>query len=287
MPGLAIFLPSLELPTYVCRNCGFWQRNFSKPIDCPVCKDYRHILPPKGWDFYNFKEASEAFPMDWEEIQPGLWHFWNDPVDGIGSHSYLLQRDQGNVVFEGATVYSARALEHMVSLGGVRFACASHPHTFGALWQLQDCFDAHIALHKGDLAWTGAFRVTHPFDARLELSPGLRLLHAGIHFTGQTFLADDDLGLIFCGDAMKFDLDETDPRLATAISSHKSFVRSICLTLDEISAYRAVFRQHKFNKVYSPFEQVHNIDNGLVDKYFSCLADKYPHTNFITLSELK
>ena len=286
MPGLDIFLPSLELPPYVCRNCGFWQRSLLKPLDCPICKDFRHILPPGGWSFYNVQEASDAFLMDWEEILPGLWHFWNDPVDGIGSHAYLLQHEQGNIVFEGATVYSAQALEHITHLGGVRFASASHPHTYGALWQLQDCFDAHIALHKDDLIWTNAFRVTHPFDDKLEFSPRLRLLHAGVHFAGQAFLVDDDRGLIFCGDAMKFDLEENHPRNATAISSHKSFVRSISLTPDEIARYRTVFRQYKFNKVYSPFEQVHNVDSSLIDNYLSRLADTYPQTNFIKLIEL-
>lgn len=286
MPGLEIFLPSLKLPAYVCRNCGFWQRNFSKPLDCPVCKDYRHILPPNGWSFYNLEEASKAFLMHWEEILPNLWHFWNDPVDGIGSHSYLLQREQGNIIFEGATVYSLKALEHMNSLGGVQFASASHPHTYGALWQLQDRFDTNIALQKGDLAWTNAFQVTHPFDEKLEFSSGHRLLHAGVHFTGQAFMVDDKLGIVFCGDAMKFDLEEKRPRYAAGISSHKSFVRSLSLTPNEISCYRAAFSQYKFNKVYSPFEQVHNVNSELVDKYFVHLTNKFPETNFTKISEL-
>ncbi len=226
------------------------------------------------------------FPMGWEEILPGLWHFWNDPVDGIGSHSYLVQREQGNLVFEGATIYSASALEHIAALGGVQFASASHPHTYGALWQLQDHFDAHIALHKGDLAWTSAFRVTHPFDDKLDFSPRLRLLHAGVHFEGQAFLVDEDRGLIFCGDAMKFDLRKDNPRSAVAISSHKSYVRSISLTAGEITQYRAVFRQNKFNKVYSPFEQVHNVDSEMVDRYLSRLAEQFPQANFIDLADL-
>ena len=287
MPGLSIFLPSLSLPAYVCRNCGFWQRNFSKPLDCPVCKDFRHILPPGGWSFYNLQEASETFLMDWEEILPGLWHFWNDPVDGIGSHSYLVQREQGNIIFEGATVYSAQALEHIDSLGGVRFASASHPHTYGAMWQLQDHFDANIAIHKEDLGWTNAFQVTHPFDEKLEFSAEHRLLHAGVHFAGQAFMVDDKFGIIFCGDAMKFDLEEKDLRFATGISSHKSFVRSISLTQGEISCYRSAFSQYKFDKIYSPFEQVHNVNSEVVDRYFLHLTDSYPKTNFTKLSELQ
>ena len=287
MPGLAPFLPALQLPAYVCRNCGFWQRDFSRPTNCPLCKDARHVLPVGGWDFYNLEEASEAFPMHWEELLPGLWRFWNDPVDGIGSHSYLIQNKLGNIIFEGATVYSNEALEKLKALGGVRFAAASHPHTYGALWQLQDHFDANIALHVADFSWSTALRVTHPFDEELELLPKLRLLPAGVHFAGQAFLHDEEHGVLFCGDALKFDLDEDNPRYAVSISSHKSFVRSVPLTPRETASYRQVFRQYTFDKTYSPFEQVHNVGSKQVDQFLARIIDDYPQPNFIGLHSLE
>lgn len=286
MPGLVPFLPSLQLPAYVCRNCGFWQRNFAKPTDCPLCRDARHVLPPTGWAFYDFDEASQAFPMHWEELLPGLWRFWNDPVDGIGSHSYLIQHERGNVIFEGATVYSKQALAMIDTLGGVRFASASHPHTYGALWQLQDHFEAEIALHAADFGWSVALRVTHPFDEVLELFPNLRLLHAGVHFAGQAFLHSAKHGVLFCGDALKFDLDENDPRCAISISSHKSFVRSVPLTPRETADYRRVFLQYPFDKTYTPFEQAHNVGSALVDRFLVCLADQYPQPHFIGIDTL-
>ena len=286
MPGLIPFLPSLQLPAYVCRNCGFWQRNFALPTDCLLCKDARHVLPPNGWAFYNFEEASAAFPMHWEELLPGLWRFWNDPVDGIGSHSYLIQHAQGNVMFEGATVYSNKALEKITALGGVDFASASHPHTYGALWQLQDHFEAAIPLQAADFGWSVALRVTHPFDEELELFPNLRLLRAGVHFAGQAFLHSAEHGVLFCGDALKFDLDETNPRQAVSISSHKSFVRSVPLTPNETAEYRSVFQRYSFDKTYTPFEQAHNVDAALVDRFLKCLIDEYPQPQFIGIDTL-
>ena len=85
---------------------------------------------------------------------------------------------------------------------------------------------------------------------------------------------------------MKFDLQKNNPRQAVAISSHKSFVRSISLTPDEITRYRTVFRQYKFDMVYSPFEQVHNVSSELIDRYFSRLAEQFPQANFIELINL-
>lgn len=286
MPGLDIFLPSLRSPAYVCRNCGFWQRKFVKPSDCAVCQDYRHILPSQEWSFYNLEQATLAFPMKWEEMLPGLWRFWNDPVDGIGSHSYLILHEQGNVVFEGATVYSADAIEQIKKLGGVRFVTASHPHTYGAIWQIQELFQANVVLHKADLGWSNAFQVTHPFDEQFDFTAVTRLLHAGVHFDGQAFLYNEDLKIIFCGDAMKIDLDENNSRSAIAISTHKSFVRNISLTRSEINQYRKVFGQYKFDKVFTPFEQTYNLDSQLVDRYLIKLSNEYPQANFIQLNEL-
>ncbi len=283
MPGLKIFLPSLELPTFVCRNCGFWQRAHHTPASCPVCLDYRHILPPTSWQFFDLDEALEAYPMHWEELLPGLWHFWNDPVEGIGSHSYLIQCVDGNILFEGATVYSESALIQIAKLGGTRIASASHPHTYGALWQLQDYFDASIAMHTGDLNWTNAFRVTDPFESDMGLSNGIRLVHAGVHFPGQSFMTYDAHEIVFCGDAMKFDLVQGDLRTAVGISSHKSFVRSIPLTRNEITRYLDAFDKINFSKAYSPFEQVHNVSSLTVKNYFEKLTDRFPYVDFISI----
>lgn len=283
MPGLDIFLPSLKLPAFVCRNCGYWQRNLVKPIDCPICKDYRHILPSGGWSFYNVNEAKQAFPMKWEELFPGLWHFWNDPVDGIGSHSYLIQKSEGNIIFEGAAVYSDAALELISSLGGVHYASASHPHTYGALWQLQDHFDARIAMQTGDLIWTNAFQVTHPFDDQLLICSNIRLIHAGVHFDGQSFLVDDGMKIVYCGDSMKFDFDTNNSNFAVGISSHKSFVRNIPITIKESAKYRDVFSNILFDMAFSPFEQVFNVNTELVEKYFREQSLGLLHANFYKL----
>lgn len=221
--------------------------------------------------------------MHWEELLPGLWHFWNDPVEGIGSHSYLIQHENGNILFEGATVYSQSALAQITKLGGIRIASASHPHTYGALWQLQDHFDAAIAMHVSDLNWTNAFRVTYPVETNMELTSGVRLVHAGVHFPGQSFMSYDAHGIVFCGDAMKFDLAQGDLRTAVGISSHKSYVRSIPLTQTEISTYQDTFDQISFSKAYSPFEQVHNVNSLIVKDYLKILSDRFPYVDFISI----
>lgn len=286
MPGLEPFLPSLQLPPYVCRNCGFWQRNFENPVACPLCLDSRHVLPPEGWSFYDVATAEEQFPCHRERLLPGVWRIWNDPVDGIGSHSYLVQHEQGNVIFEGTAIYSKATLDFIETLGGVAVASSSHPHAYGALWQLQDHFGAEIALQTDDFEWSGALRVTQPFDEVLEIFPGLELVHTAVHFAGHTALVDKTHGILFCGDALKFELDKGDPRKATAIAAHKAFVRGVPLSKKETLRYKEIFARYAYDKTYTPFEQVHNVGTAGVDRFLDLLLAQYPQPEFIALEDL-
>ncbi|RYB02799.1 MBL fold metallo-hydrolase [Lichenibacterium ramalinae] len=285
-PGYLPFAGALDLPAFFCDNCGFWQRHFEAPPACPLCLDARHVVPQTGWSFRTLAEAQALYPCHWEELEPGLWRFWNEPVSGIGSMSYLLQGPAGNLMFEGCAAFSPEALAFIADLGGVQVLAASHPHSYGALWQVQDRFDPELALHPGDLAWSGAVCVTWPFDAVLEPLPGLELHLTAGHFDGHTVLYDRGRRILFCGDALKFELDPADRRRATTISTHKAFVRGIPMTPNELRRYRDVFAPLDFRQTFTPFEQVTNSGRrealALID---SMLASR-PHARPAPLAEL-
>ena len=286
MPGLAPFLSSLQLPAYYCRNCGFWQRYFDTPPACPLCLDSRHVLPPECWHFLAFEQARTAYPMHWRELEPGIWEFWNDPVDGIGAHCYLAQTAAGNFLFEGAAVFSAAALAHIESLGGVAVASASHPHTYGALWQIQDHFDCELALHPGDLGWWSAFCVTWPFDDMLEVLPGVELHHTAGHFDGHAVAWLREPKIVCCGDALKFELDPEDDRRAYSISTHKAFVRGIPCTPDECRRYRAVFAALDFTQTWTPFEPAANSGRERAVALFDRMLAGRAHPHQVAFEDL-
>ena len=258
MPGLTPFLEALRLPAYVCANCGFWQRHFESPVSCPLCLDARHVVPRDGWRFLDQDAARQAWPTHWEELKPGAWRFWNSPVEGIGPSGYLLQQEQGNVFFEGCSVFDEAALDRIATLGGIDILCASHPHAYGALWQLQDRFEPELALPALDFPWSAALRVTWPWDDTLAVMPGVVLHRTGGHFDGHAVLHDARRRLLLCGDALKFELDPADRRRATTISTHKAFVRGVPLTPFELRKYREIFAPLDFTATWTPFEQVDN-----------------------------
>ena len=242
----------MPLSFYVCTNCGFWQKHFAMPLTCPVCTDVRHVLPDDGWDFRSEKQIAASHRTIHNEVQPGVTMFTTEPRIGIAPAGYLIETDDdGNILFEATNWYDDDALA-LIEARGARFLSASHPHAYGAGWQLQRSFDLDdTALHVADLAFTNGLRVSRPFDDDgLELVPGARLLHTGGHFAGHTMLYLADRRILFAGDALKFHLDEN----PIGISCHKAFVNRVPLSHAEIRRYRKVFASLDFTQVFTTFE---------------------------------
>ena len=285
-PGYLPFAGALDLPAYVCDNCGHWQRYFAAPPSCPMCLDARHVTPQDGWRFWTEDQARERFPCHWAEVESGVWRFWNEPVSGIGPSGYLIQTEAGNMGFEGCTVFSEAALAHIATLGGLQVLSASHPHSYGAIWQLQDRFDPELALAAGDFAWSAALHVSWPWDDRLDPLPGLELHRTGGHFAGHAVLFDRTRRILFCGDALKFEHDPHDARRAMTISAHKAFVRGVPLTPRELERYRAVFAPLDFVQTWTPFEQARNSGRAEALALIDAMLNTRPHAAPVPLVDL-
>lgn len=248
-----------DATAWCCTNCGFWQRFPTAPAWCPVCLDPRHAPPAAGWDFRTAVELDGTLDVVADEVEPGLWRFATRPHLGIGGVGYLVVRPEGNVAFESPAWWSDAALRQVDALGGVAWAAASHPHTYGALWRLQERFGCEVSVHTADVTWTGAFTVTWPVDDMLDLGAGLALHHTAGHFPGHVVLHAAERRVLFSGDALKLELAAGDDRLAEAISTHKGFLRGIPLSTAEVRRYRDVFAPLDFTQVWTPFEQGRNV----------------------------
>ena len=242
----------MPLSHFACANCGFWQQHFAPP-DCPVCSDVRNDLPEDGWHFLPEADIAAAHDGSFREVADGLWAFTTSPQLGLGGTGWLIVREGGNIAFEAAPYYSQAMLAQIEALGGIAYLAASHPHGYGALFQLQRHFDPPVvAIHKDDLNYTKALRVTAPYDDTLKLAEGYTLHHVGGHYAGQAALHDAENGRLFCGDMFKIDQD--DSGRSTHISSHKAFHKDIPLTHGELQRYRDVIAPLGFDALLTPFE---------------------------------
>ncbi len=276
----------MPLTQYACSNCGHWQPWFQdqQPIACPVCTDVRNALPEDRWDFRKATRVGSELTTHWEEVLPGLWGFSCHPKFGLGATGWLLVRPDGNVGFEGTPWYTDAALQQIESLGGVRVLAASHPHGYGALWQLQDAFEPILVIHREDLKYTKAFRVTWPADDCHELAPGLTLHHTGGHYEGHSVLYDADRRALFCGDALKIDFHPNGrPR---AISCHKGYHYEIPLSHAELRRYREVFAELPFERAFTPFEYAEGVTRRHAIALYDLLLAGQPHTTAVELENL-
>ncbi len=254
----------MPLQHYTCINCGFWQQYFAAPPDCPVCADVRNALPENGWEFTSAAEMAERekrgeVVCQWREIDEGIWMFSNETPLGIGSSGYLIERETGNIAFESPGWWTRKAIDKLDELGGVKFISASHPHGFGAVYQLEDYFPgATVAFQREAVRFTKAFVVNLVFDEVLAIDGAATLYHVGGHYEGQSVLYYEPRKILFCGDALKFDADADGKTVA--VSCHKAFHKQIPLSKSEIENYLRVIGSLDFRQACTPFE--HAADAG-------------------------
>ena len=245
---------------YSCVNCGFWQEYFAVPATCPVCSDVRNALPENGWEFASAgemrrREEIGELTCRWREIRPDIWMFSSSPSIGIGSSGYLIVRPTGNVAFEAAGWYTEEALEKIRSLGGINFLSASHPHGFGALWQLEKSLKPQfVAFQREAVQFTKALNVNFVFDDRLEIDETASLHLVGGHYEGQSVLYYQPSKMLFSGDALKFETNQAGE--TEGVSCHKAFHKQIPLSRREVEKYREVLGALDFCHVCTPFEFV-------------------------------
>ena len=120
----------------------------------------------------------------------------------------------------------------------------------------------------------------------LEPLPGLELHLTAGHFDGHTVLYDRTRRILFCGDALKFELDPLDRRRAMTISAHKAFVRGVPLTPGELRRYRDVFALLDFTQTWTPFEQVRNSGRAEALALIDDMLAGRPHARPVPLGEL-
>lgn len=273
----------MPLRPYSCDNCGHWQRWFAEPPSCPVCTDVRNALPDDGWAWTTPDDLAGRTAR-WAEVAPGVTGFWCEPQIGLGTTGWVLETDAGPVGWEGAGFYPPEALAELRRRGGLVALGASHVHGYGALWQLQDELAPPVlAIDVRDLAWTKAFVVTWPTDARHELAPGLVMHRSGGHFPGHAVLHDERRGILFVGDLLKVDLDGDRP---VGLSCHKAYHAQIPLSHDEIREARALVERLDFEAVATPFEFAAPVTQKQVLALFDHHLGRQPLAGPVPLEEL-
>ena len=279
----------MPLTHYACTHCGGWILWFDtrEPIACPNCMDVRNALPEEDFTYLRIDEAPGTYRTEWREILDGLWEFWTVPQLGLGSHGWLIIRKEGNIAFEAAPFYDEASKQKIESLGGIKILGASHPHGYGALWQLQEQHQPdELIIHRDDLVHTKAFRVNRPIDDYHRLDDQREFQRLGGHYEGQTALYDGQYKILFLGDALKIDFGP-DGQTPVALSCHKGYHYHIPLTRSELLHYREVFGRFDFDHVCTPFEFGRGVGRREAIALVDYLLATDIHTNAVRINQLQ
>lgn len=258
---------------YLCTNCGFWQHFFETPRSCPVCLDFRHTPPAEGWEFLPFDVAASPYQTHRATDELGITTFTNRPKLGIGPSGYLIPRANGNIFFESCGFYDEAALNWIEEQGGIAHLSFSHPHAFGAAWQLQQRFEPQVAVQVQDLGWALTFNTEVPFDEELKLDEGATLIHSAGHFDGHCVLYLEQENILFAGDMLKFHFEGEE---LVGISTHKAFNRRVPMSHAEVRRYRDVISPLDFDHVYTTFERAPDGSKALALRLFEAQLNGAP-----------
>lgn len=200
---------------WLCSTCGVEQAESERPAQlCAICADERQYIRPSGQRWTTLEELQAAGHRGVvEEVEPGLHEVTIAPSVGIGHHAFLVQTEQGNVLWDPNGYLDDDLVARIEELGGLAAIASSHPHMFGVQVEWSRRFgDVPVYVSAADSEWVQRDDpVIRRWDTDVEVVPGVRLHRIGGHFRGSAvarFPGADGLGVLLSGDTVVATPDE-------------------------------------------------------------------------------
>lgn len=171
------------MTAFICVTCGTqYPDSIEPPLHCLICEDDRQYVGYGGqqWTTLDALRADHQ-PLIREE-EPNLIGIGTEPKFAIGQRALLVQRPQGNILWDCITFMDADTIAAVEQLGGISAIAISHPHYYSSMVEWSRAFgDVPIYIHEEERPW-----VVRP-DAQVEF------------WQGEQFALGDDITLVRCG----------------------------------------------------------------------------------------
>jgi hypothetical protein len=189
-----------------------------------------------------------------KQEEPGLFSINTEPKFGIGQRAFLLQRPQGNVLWDCTAFLDDATIGRIKELGGIAEIAVSHPHYYTTMVEWSRAFGgAPIHIHILDRHW-----VMRPdpcvryWEGEVKkLEGGFRLVCTGGHFEGFQVLhwpaGAQGRGVLMAGDQPQVCMD---PRQVSFMYSYPNFIP---LNAPAIHRVVACLKPLKYDRLYGAF----------------------------------
>ena len=240
------------MASFICMSCGVqYPPSSNPPQRCPICEDPREFVNPAGQQWISLDLLRKTHKNVFHQEGSDLWGIGTEPKFAIGQRALLLQRPQGNVLFDCVSLIDKDTIELVYSLGGLTAIAVSHPHFYSSMVEWSKAFGKiPIYLHEDDREW-----VLRPDDCihfwkgeTKSIGEGVTLIRVGGHFPGLQILhwADGENG---AGVLLSSDLPQVcaDRQNVSFMYSYPNFI-----PLDAGTVRRIVdtLEPFQFKKVY-------------------------------------
>lgn len=175
---------------------------------CPICADERQYFPGGTQRWVRTEELlQDGHELTLTSLEPGLTAI-SCPEIGIGQGALLVDRTEGNLLFDVPGLITDQIIDWLKSRGRLAGIVASHPHMYGVQQQFSQAMeDAPIYTARKDAQWVQYSSAAMTlWDDEFEVLPGLKLLQIGGHFPGSTVAGweagADGRGVLLAGDAI-------------------------------------------------------------------------------------
>lgn len=259
---------------YVCATCGTqFPASETPPAHCPICEDERQYIGADGQQWTTLDALRAGHRNTIRAYEPNLVGIGTEPKFAIGQRALLIQRPEGNILWDCMTLIDDSTVETINKLGGVSVIAFSHPHYYSTMVEWAHAFNAPIYIHAADRQ-----HVMHPDSAICfwegethALADGITLINTGGHFAGSSVLhwaqGAEGQGVLMAGDTVYVVQDRR------YVSFMYSYPNMIPLPVKAIRRIVAALEPYPFERIYSAWWDNNTLSNAKEAVRFS--AERY------------
>lgn len=248
---------------YICATCGTQFSALEAPPNyCSICEDERQYIGADGQQWTTLEALRAGHRNTVRAYEPNLVGIGTEPKFAIGQRTLLIQRPQGNILWDCVSLIDDSTVETINKLGGVSAIAFSHPHMYASMVEWAHAFDAPIYIHAKDREhvmrpdpticyWEGE---TH------LLGDGITLINTGGHFAGSSVLhwaqGAEGRGVLLAGDTVYVVQDRR------YVSFMYSYPNLIPLPAKAVRRIVEALEPYSFERIYSAWWDSITLSNG-------------------------
>ena len=265
------------MPKFICTTCGIqYPEAGLPPEDCVICTEERQYVGWKGQLWSTLDEMRVTHRNRLEPEGKGVVGIGTEPTFAIGQRALLLRTTAGGVLWDCLSLVDDATVAAVQALGGITAIAISHPHFYGSMLEWSSAFGGvPVYLNAADRAWIlregRAIRFWE--GTKLEIAPGVTLIHCGGHFAGSAVLhwaqGAEGLGVLCTSDTIMVSQDRH------TVSFMYSYPNLIPLNPRAVDRIVAAIEPFEFEQIYGGWFGKNVLENGKQAVRYS--ARRYLH----------